>query len=393
MRTSTVALSLALLLLGVAIAAGASVAAGTPQHGTPGQAAALSEAPASGGAPFTPSSTLVQDDTSGTPNETEPVVIEVHIMEDGDAEFTIRQRFRTATEAERDAFDQVANDFRFDRRDIGVPAFQEAAERTDPTVERDMTTSDPSLDIVTGDEISTVERSFTWTNFANETDDEVVVGDAFVGEDGLWFRTLESNQQLVIQAPEGYRVADSPQGPRVRNAEELIWTGDRTFEPADLQVSFTPEEESNVGNYLLVAAIGLVILVTGGLMLWRETDSSNDERSRDLDELLAGLPWVEEDVDGPGRDPGTPAGGAATEPAEEPVDPELLSDEERVEWLLEDSGGRMKQSNIVSETGWSNAKVSQLLSEMDEDGRLDKLRIGRENLITLPDEDVAEDES
>jgi uncharacterized membrane protein len=50
----------------------------------------------------------------------------------------------------------------------------------------------------------------------------------------------------------------------------------------------------------------------------------------------------------------------------------------------------MKQANIVSETGWSNAKVSQLLSSMDEADRIDKLRIGRENLITLPDEDVGE---
>ena len=50
----------------------------------------------------------------------------------------------------------------------------------------------------------------------------------------------------------------------------------------------------------------------------------------------------------------------------------------------------MKQARIVKETGWSNAKVSQLLSSMDEDDRIDKLRIGRENLISFPDEDVTE---
>ncbi|WP_343772836.1 helix-turn-helix transcriptional regulator [Natronoarchaeum mannanilyticum] len=72
------------------------------------------------------------------------------------------------------------------------------------------------------------------------------------------------------------------------------------------------------------------------------------------------------------------------------IDPELLSDEERVERLLRENGGRMKQASIVTETGWSNAKVSQLLSSMDEEGRVDKLRIGRENLISLPDEDVTE---
>jgi uncharacterized membrane protein len=68
----------------------------------------------------------------------------------------------------------------------------------------------------------------------------------------------------------------------------------------------------------------------------------------------------------------------------------LLSDEERVERLLSSNGGRMKQADIVKETDWSNAKVSQLLSAMEEEGRIDKLRIGRENLISFPDEDITE---
>ena len=50
----------------------------------------------------------------------------------------------------------------------------------------------------------------------------------------------------------------------------------------------------------------------------------------------------------------------------------------------------MKQANIVKETGWSNAKVSQLLSTMAEEGTIDKLRIGRENLISFPDEDITD---
>jgi len=45
----------------------------------------------------------------------------------------------------------------------------------------------------------------------------------------------------------------------------------------------------------------------------------------------------------------------------------------------------MRQAKIVSETGWSDAKVSQLLSAMADDEQIKKLRIGRENLISLPD--------
>lgn len=85
---------------------------------------------------------------------------------------------------------------------------------------------------------------------------------------------------------------------------------------------------------------------------------------------------------------GTSAGGEAEDEAgtegEEETVPELLSDEERVERLLNENNGRMKQAKIVEETRWSNAKVSQLLSQMAEEGRVEKLRIGRENLISLP---------
>ena len=98
----------------------------------------------------------------------------------------------------------------------------------------------------------------------------------------------------------------------------------------------------------------------------------------------------------------TPAAEQADPPASEPappdpadnqsgeIDEELLSDEERVERLLEANGGRMKQAHIVRDTDWSNAKVSQLLSSMEDEDRIDKLRIGRENLISFTDVDVTE---
>ncbi|MFC7007451.1 helix-turn-helix transcriptional regulator [Halalkalicoccus salilacus] len=46
--------------------------------------------------------------------------------------------------------------------------------------------------------------------------------------------------------------------------------------------------------------------------------------------------------------------------------------------------GRMRQTRIVERTDWSKSKVSMLLSEMEADGALHKLRVGRENIISLP---------
>ncbi|MFC7028007.1 helix-turn-helix transcriptional regulator [Halomicroarcula sp. GCM10025710] len=51
--------------------------------------------------------------------------------------------------------------------------------------------------------------------------------------------------------------------------------------------------------------------------------------------------------------------------------------------LLEDNGGRMKQVDIVDTTDWSKSKVSMLLSDMEDEGDISKLRVGRENIISL----------
>lgn len=63
---------------------------------------------------------------------------------------------------------------------------------------------------------------------------------------------------------------------------------------------------------------------------------------------------------------------------------EFVTDRERVRRLITDNGGRMKQSRIVDSVDWSKAKVSRLLADLEEDGQVTKLRLGRENLVCLP---------
>ncbi|WP_048077993.1 helix-turn-helix domain-containing protein, partial [Halorubrum sp. AJ67] len=74
------------------------------------------------------------------------------------------------------------------------------------------------------------------------------------------------------------------------------------------------------------------------------------------------------------------------------VDPELLTDEDRVRRALRERDGRMKQSDVVEELGWSKSKTSRVLSRMADAGGVEKLRIGRENVIDLADGDDAADE-
>ncbi|MDS0476877.1 helix-turn-helix domain-containing protein [Natrinema sp. 1APR25-10V2] len=63
---------------------------------------------------------------------------------------------------------------------------------------------------------------------------------------------------------------------------------------------------------------------------------------------------------------------------------ESVSDRERIHRLLQENEGLMKQSEIVDAVDWSKAKVSRLLSDLEENGEITKIAIGRENLISLP---------
>lgn len=75
--------------------------------------------------------------------------------------------------------------------------------------------------------------------------------------------------------------------------------------------------------------------------------------------------------------------GVSDAEAEPTVDEEFMTDRERVQHLVRSNGGRMKQSEIVDAVDWSKAKVSRLLADLEDDGEITKLRLGRENLICL----------
>ena len=94
--------------------------------------------------------------------------------------------------------------------------------------------------------------------------------------------------------------------------------------------------------------------------------------------------------DGGAGDEAEPADGAATSAATSGGPPEgaaapIPTNQNRVLELLNEQGGRMLQSDIVDATDWSKSKVSRVLSDMDEEGEITKIDVGKGNLIALPE--------
>lgn len=61
----------------------------------------------------------------------------------------------------------------------------------------------------------------------------------------------------------------------------------------------------------------------------------------------------------------------------------LREDEQIIVDMLKDAGGAMRQKEIEAKTGFSGPKVSKLVRRLEQDGVVEKIPKGRENIVTL----------
>lgn len=298
----------------------------------------------------------------------ESTVMQVALEPNGDAQWTVSARFVLEDENETAAFRRLADEYVTGETDVlTADPYQEAAALASEETGREMTVRDVGRAASESNGTGELRLSFTWTNFTRVSDgrERLVLGDVFATPSGTWLPRLAADQVLVIEFPAGY-VVESISHPLDNRSIRV--TGPVTFEPGEPSATLergsggvtsptTPGQGFGVPSTLTAGAALAVLLVVAYLLYRRRQDEGE----------------------------AAPEGPAAAE-AGEPASEELLSDEERVLRLLRAEGGRMKQVDIVEETDWSNAKVSQLLSSMAEEDQIEKLRIGRENLISLPDD-------
>lgn len=363
-----------------------------------------------------------------TPDGFDSTAFRVTTYENGSARWTLQYLRLLENDSQVATFEDYATEFEQTEPQF-VRDFRTRAERltsfgTDATG-RNMTATDfrraafVRTQIGGAQAVGVVELSFLWDGFAEVREDRVVVSDVFEG--GMYIGT---DQRLVFGHGPNLTfasvdpAADSLAGETLTDSETVTWVGERQFSDARPRVAYAqagdgpgpgtpagtatatpgsgtetpgsagpgsdggPEGEppdEGGGSLLYSLVIGLVVLLGLGGLAWYNDMLPTDAGAGGSDGAA-----------GPsgGADAPRAAGAGSTQSQQSAVTPavseeELLSDEDRVRRLLEDNGGRMKQVDIVDETGWSKSKVSMLLSEMEDDGEISKLRVGRENIISL----------
>jgi hypothetical protein len=246
--------------------------------------------------------------------------------------------------------------------------------------------------------IGVVEMSFVWTGFAVEEDGSLTVGDVFEG--GFF---IGPSERLIVRPGPELSITSASPDPDREAERSVAWDGGddgQQFLSSRPQVVFgdrgagagtgsgTGDGETGSGDAaglpLWLLGTAVIVVVFGGAVVYRSGVLGAD--GEDPSGAAAAEQETEPDAD-------ADAGGAAGETGVDDGEPaavadeDLLSDEDRVMSMLQENGGRMKQVNIVEETGWSKSKVSMLLSDMEEEDRISKLRVGRENIISIRGEE------
>lgn len=349
------------------------------------------------------------------------VRLDVEVHENGDATWSVELWTRLDDEERRDAFDELRAEIeddpdrfvdRFDERMTDTASAAAESTGREMAVEN-VTVSTRTETIPEGYGI--VTYTFEWRGFAAVDGAELHVGDAI---DGF---LLSEGTRLTVQWPETHRIHSVDPDPDDRPREDVaVWRGGETDfvsgQPRLVLTSVPPDDADDgvaIGPALaVVAAIALV-----GVLVWlaamgrlprprsgTETPdvddpssgpepSTPDEAASSVDgDPASSAPTPEAGTDDPTSkaktEDQTPEAGTGDPDANaEGPPPELLSNEEQVSRLLERNGGRMKQQEVVAELGWTEAKTSQVVTKMREEGDLDGFRIGRENVLALPDEE------
>jgi hypothetical protein len=255
-------------------------------------------------------------------------------------------------------------------------------------------------------EYGVVTYRFRWEGFAAVDGDRIVVSEVLSG----FF--LDDSTRLAVSWPDGYRVVDAGPDPDERREHGAVWVGPLDFPVGTPRVVVAPAataggggggdgsgdggggsggdaaSDAAGGRELLVSVlVAALVAAVVAIAAYRRFGGRVEDASAPPESGVA-TPAGNRGGGGAG---GAPSGTGATEGGE-PADgsnppEELLSNEEQVLRFLASEGGRAKQQDVVAALDWTEARTSQVVNGMEAESEIEKFRIGRENVLKLPEEE------
>lgn len=288
-------------------------------------------------------------------NETQRINT-IELMENSDAVWTIELRTPLNTENEISNFQSYIKQINSEdttQTDNFRSQFETVVSASDNRFDRNMSVESLNLNATiedtTSGKVGITIVEFRWSNFAQKNGEDIIVGNII--SEGY---TISDGERFRIVPPANYTIdKNTISGDADINSDTGVveWFGPHAF--SNLEINYThnntqdsaiDNKESIVGyNYILYVAIVVFILVISYFSYIKLYGNEDDSWSVN----------------------------------------NLETDEEKIVGLLEENDGRIKQKKIEDEFEWSKTKVSRLTSKLEDDNVIEKLTIGRENLINL----------
>lgn len=302
--------------------------------------------------------------------ETDNTVTRIDVQADGSARWTVQIRTRLDSAARVEEYQAFQDRFRKGSAQY-LAVFRDRMRGVVANAENVTGREMHAVDFVASTSIQEVPRrwgvvsyEFTWEGFADAANGSVDVGDVFEG--GFF---IAENDTLQIDAPDGYAIQTVEPEPASRDNGVVSWTGRVDFADRHPRVVFVTGSGAGQGStagwiggdgsWWLLLAVAALLTAVGVAFAWRRRSGAE--------------PAVAVESAPPGS-------GTAT------ADASVLTDEERVRRLLEANDGRVRQAAVAEELDWSASKTSRVVGDMVEDGTVEKLQLGRENLLELAED-------
>jgi hypothetical protein len=319
--------------------------------------------------------------------DTDSVRLIVSVAENGSATWTVQYWTRLDDENTTAAFESLQRDIESNPSNFSdrfASRMRSTVRASENATGREMTATgfDVQAETRTPPDYGVIVYTFRWDGFAAVDGETIRVGDAI---EGLF---LDERTRLVIEWPDAYATADVSPSPDERRDDAAVWRGAETsFVSGEPSVVLRPAPtvtttsggdggsgdggsggdgggattpSSDGGSMLPLVGLGLLVV---GAVAWRYRDRFG------------------------GTEPATTAANGGSDGGGEASDEDLLSNEERVLQFVREQGGRVKQQEIVEAFDWTEARTSQIVRDLRDDGSLEGFRLGRENVLKIPDDD------
>lgn len=271
---------------------------------------------------------------------TDYVEYNINIREDGSAYWTIIHV--TDIDTIVDSWEDFENRL--------ISTINNAKDRTGREMAPDVSSLEMSTQIHWETSSKTIKYIFSWENFSIVEEGQISIGDVFTEN---FFSLLYGEGELILTYPSGYLLRSVSISPNEmdQSTQTIHWYRTQDFLAGDYNLLL----EAGVGSNGVLNLFTVTILSSGGIGIMIITFLVFKQRRKQKEKLsrLEEFPLLQKSE----------------------------SDQDKILRLLESSGGNLKQSEVSARLGFSRAKTSLILSEMEKNSIVRRIKKGKTKIV------------